>query len=62
MGVLRRLLPQPQGKTGRRESNPLPPGWKLGALAEMSYCRVVAGVGLEPPAYETGEHAAAPPR
>ena len=54
--------------TGRRDSNPLPPAWKAGALANVSYCRV-AGVGLEPTqrpegssAYETDEHAAAPPR
>ena len=30
--------------TGRRDSNPLPPAWKAGALAKVSYCRV-AGVG-----------------
>ena len=46
---------------GRRDSNQLPPDWKSGALVEVSWV-AGGGDGTRTPAYETGGHAAAPPR
>ena len=45
--ILRGPVDGRRSVTGGRDSNPLPPDWKSGALAEVSYCRVV-GMGLEP--------------